>query len=285
MSRNILEEVEKELSRVQNDESLKDVKFSKESEVELFAQIAQYEEEMSSKVSDGKYAQLSEEDRELIELGREAKARINELKEKENERESHNQNYKRRRSKRMTLALAAAMVLTFAMGTVGMTSKYKELRSEELYAEEIQYRLLESEDDLVQPSDIVKEQEAKQQIEKFFGQPVLWLYGDEIDVLFENYLIYENTREVEVIYDYLGSSVVLRIIQGEDKISGMEIWDEKVVEVSELRINERMYEISKSGKDGETRIQVKYASNNVQYMLQISSILADQIELIIKNIK
>lgn len=277
MSKDVLKEIEEEFNRAENDESLKDVTFSKAGEDLLFERIAKYKEENTQKKeveeSVNAYDLLSEEDRELLELGREVK--------------EHDQRYVKKRSKRVIFALAAALVLTFAMGTVGISSRYKDLQSEEKYAEEVQYKLLESEEDLIRPDDMVAEQEAKQRIEEFFGQPVLWLYGEEIGISFMESYVRDNIGVVEILYEIEGYIITLQIYKNSNKMSKMELSEEVKEKEEVVRIGEIDYFILDYERKElmMNQYEISFEENKLYYNLIIYEKGMSEIEDILKNIK
>ncbi len=280
MSKDELKNIDAEFECVRNDDTLKDVTFSKEGEDKLFAQIAKYKIEKSVAREHNidmneteAVPQISEEDRELIELGRKTKALNQEIEER-------TQRYRIRRSGKMLVALAAALVMTFAMGTVSMTSKYKGLRSEATFAEEVQYRLLESEEDLIQADDVVEEIEAKQQIEKFFGQPVSWLYGRSGELKYEEISVYPEVHTVEIMYVLEGQTVIYKIRNKIHMISEVAVLEEALISEENYNLGDVEYRVLNCE---DNRLMVEFTKNELQYSVITTSSVKSQILQILEN--
>lgn len=267
--------VDEEFAQIEKDERLKGVVFSQEGEDAMFAEIAKIRAEalkeidMENKDINERYKHLTEEERGFLQLGKEVA--------------EHEERYVRKRGKKMMLVLAAALVLSMAMGTVGITSRYKELQLMEKQAEDMQYRFVDSEIDMEESDDVIEEREAKAKVEEFFGQPVLWLHG--LEVLSVECL--KATACVDVLFTVENRSVAYQIVRNENKVSNYNSFNEIIVSQYYEEYNDLEYFITifndESGKNNMYRIE--FDDNEFYYFITIFTEDSTEIENILKNIQ
>ena len=250
-------EAERIMEEVNSDPSLKDVKAPADLRDALFQQIQEYEKQKI-------YDQLTDEDRELIQLGK---------------------CYKKQRKLGRYLVVAMAVVFVLAMGSVSMGEGEK--------ISKVISRLFAGREQTVSnsgettPSVYDTEAEIFEKVEETYGfQPVKMMYLPSKAVFYEGVfcadmqgvnLVYETNHNTSIIYiirpDYRKSSI------------GTDIEDEKVQEyqmtVNDVEITVTKYFIKESGK---SKWAACFVYEDVLYLLRITDIEQDEMEKVINNL-
>lgn len=307
---------EQELERVRQDESIESVRFSKEGQEAVFAHIAKYKEnkalgismedeinelrqraetriddrEQSPRVSkvrslsdDERYKNLTPEERKILMMNKEKEVQEVEVSMEDKEEKTYTV---KKRSKKMLYILAAAMVMSLAMGTVGVTSRYKEMQMSEKNAEEMQYQFMDSEIDMEESVDIMSEQGALEQAKIFFGQQVMWLYGAD----FQKYTLLENAEKMEVLFSVNDYTWILQIFRNINKISEFTLTNEILIDRKEFIERGICFEFSyyEDLSTGNMTNMVVWSDNGLHYRLILGGELVQsvgEIEELLKNIQ
>lgn len=223
----------------------------------LFQQIQEHEKQKI-------YDQLTEEDRELIQLGK---------------------CYKKQRKLGRYLVCAAAVVFLLAMGTVslGEGEKISKVISR-LFAGREQTVSNSGDTD---PSIYNEEAEIREKIEETYGfNPVRLMYLPKDTTFYEGSFCGEM-QGVNLIYEVNERSSLIYIIRPDYRTSsiGIDIEDEKVQEyqmtVNDVEVTVAEYIIEKSGTQKWT---AHFEYEDVLYLLRVTDIEQKEMEKIVNNL-
>ncbi|MBQ8804121.1 MAG: DUF4367 domain-containing protein [Tyzzerella sp.] len=263
MNRFIQMESEKEADRileeVNRDPEIRNLKAPDEIRDKLFAQIREYEAQKA-------YENLSEEDKELIRLGKV---------------------YKRKRKWTKWIVLAAALVLAMMFGVTSMGGP-------EQVVEKVKWMLggreqtnIDSEDKRVKESEGVNEEEAYQQIEDEFQFAPVRPYYMPVGMEFQDIVIYKDTQSAQILYEQENVGVIAYIMRPNYRVSsiGGDIEDTLIEEytkdVSSAIIHIKQYYVD---DNGDSRWIAEFEYQNVYYFLQIFNLSKENVNEILENL-
>ena len=253
----MMEEAERIMEEVNADPSLKDVKAPEELHDKVFAQIREYEERK-------KLEHLSDEDKELIQLGRV---------------------YKRKRKWKKYLILVAAVLVVLAFGTVCIGEDENICNAIATMFAGKERTEISSGD--VEPTTYIEEEEIYEKIEKTYGfTPVKFGYLPN-NTIFHEAVFSEDMQSVNLIYEMnKGNSIIYVIRPNYREASlGSIIEDEKIQEykmyVSDIEIHLVEYNIQDTE---ENRWSASFVYQDVQYLIRVKDMKQTEIEKIIRNL-
>lgn len=258
----IQEEMEREaeliMQEVNSDPAMKDVKAPEGMYESLMEQIREYEEEQ-------KLAHLTEEERELLRLGK---------------------IYRKRRKLSRWAVLIAAAVALFAIGTVSMGENESILKILSRYL--LGGEQVVSDAGSTEPIQYVDEEEVYEEIEDTYGViPVKLRYLPDA-VVFQEAV---HGKDMQEIYLYYGCEDVANIIYSikpsyRESSSATMVEDEKKQEytmvVNETEITVKEYNIVDSSSN---RWIVSWVYQDVQYALNVSDMEQSEIEKIVNSLR
>lgn len=244
---------------VRRDPDLQNVKAPDAIRDNLFAQIREHE---AKKI----YATLSEEDKELIELGKV---------------------YKRRRKWKKWYVLAAVLILAMMFGVTSMGGPEKVVEKVKWMLGGHEQTNVDSDDKRLKDLDGITEVEAYQQIEDEFGFfPVKLFYLPE-GMEFQESVISKEAQTVYMMYEKKDESAISFVIipnhrvgsTGNDKEDTL--LEEYTKEVGNNIINIKHYYIE---DNGDWRWSAEFEYQNVYYFLNMYNINELEMEKIIENL-
>lgn len=250
-------EAEEIMKEVNSDPALKDVEAPADLRDALFQQIQEHEKQKI-------YDQLTEEDRELIQLGK---------------------CYKKQRKLGRYLVAMMAVVFVLAMGNVSMGhgKKIFTILSKKFVNRE--QTIADSGNNY--PSVYNKEAEIREKIEETYGFiPVRLMYLPDNTVFYEGTFCGEM-QGVNLVYEVNEQSSLIYIIRPDYRNSsiGTDIEDEKVQEyqmkVSNVEVVVTEYVIEESGSQ---KWAARFVYEDVLYLLRVTDIDQREMEKIINNL-
>lgn len=270
----IKEEVQKEAEDIRETvrkSDLEDLSEDRKEEIrrKLQKQIEEYQKE---KV----YEQLSQEDREALELG----------KQLQQERKAQDGRGKSRgkRLRRLSLNLAAvlALVLILGMTSVGGPERIVEMMRRAVGEREVMQ--VDSDEENLKIAE-EREEEAYQEIKDAFGVDPVRIFGRPDGFEFTEIMIDSNIQIAELFYQYKDENIVYFVNASyADTSWGMDAED-KVVDTyykekkgTEIEIKE--YQVSETG---EERYSANFKYRGVEYFL-IGTLSKQDFEQIIDNL-
>ena len=258
----IQEEMEREaeliMQEVNSDPAMKDVKAPEGMYESLMEQIREYEEEQ-------KLAHLTEEERELLRLGK---------------------IYRKRRKLSRWAVLIAAAVALFAIGTVSMGEKESILKILSRYL--LDGEQVVSDSGSVEPIHYEEEQQVFEKIENTYNfNPVKLEYLPQ-DIYFQEAVFCDDLQKINLYYGDEDEANIVYIIKPhyreasyatliEDQL--VQDYDKTVYNTS-ISVKEYLVEESQ-----EKRWVAAWEYNGVQYSLNITNIEQTEIDKIIENLK
>ena len=250
-------EAEEIMEEVNSDPSLKDVQAPDDIHDALFEQIREYEKQ---KV----YDQLTEEDRELIRLGK---------------------CYKKQRKIGRYFVIAAAVVFVLAMGSVSMGEGKRISRMiSRLFVGREQILTGTEDTDL---NVYNEEGEMREKIEEIYGFiPVRLTYFPKKTVFYEG-VIGTDIQGANLIYEMKNGSSMIYIIRPDyrENSIGTDIEDEKVQEyqmmVNGVEVVVTEYIIRESGA---RKWAARFVYEDVLYLLRVTDISQEDMEKIVNNL-
>lgn len=257
IEREMMEEAERIMEEVNADPLLRDVKAPEELHDKLFAEIREYEKQRM-------FEQMTEEDKELIRLGKV---------------------YKRRRKWSRYLVLVAAVVVVLGVGTVCIGE------DENVFS--FMSRIFDGEEELVvdsenvEPIVYVEENEALKEIEKTYEfRPVKLEYLPN-DTTFCEAFFSTEMQSIHMVYEINDETSIVYIIRPNYRESslGTVVEDEKIREdimfINNVEITLTEYNVDESG---ENRWAAHFEYQDVQYLLRITNTEQEEVEKIINNL-
>lgn len=252
------EEAEMIMEEVNADPALRDVKCPEEVHDRLFAQIREYEEKKMLE-------QLSDEDRELLRLGK---------------------IYKRRRKWSRYAVLIAAVVALLALGTVSM--------GEEKNVWRFLKQILSGGEQTVsdagstEPTHFIDEEEVYAKIEKEYKfAPVKLEYLPET-VIFQEAVFFADMQETDLYYGSADEANLIYVIKPNYRESSFAtiVEDEKLQEyimvVNDTSVTVKEYSIVESSSN---RWVVSWVYQDVQYTLNITNMEQKEVEQIVNSLR
>lgn len=250
-------EAERIMEEVNSDPALKDVQAPADIHDALFKQIQEYEKQKI-------YDQLTDEDRELIQLGK---------------------CYKKQRKLGRYLVAALAVVAVLAVGTVSMGEGEK--------ISTVISRLFAGREQTVsnsgdtEPSVYDEEAEIRQKIEEIYGfVPVRLMYFPE-DTEFYEGVLGKDIQGANLIYEMKNGSSMIYIIRPKyrDSSIGIDIEDEEIQEyqmtVNDVEVTMTEYIIEESGVH---KWAARFVYEDVLYLLRVTDIGQEEMEKVINNL-
>ena len=259
MQENLEMEAQQIMDEVNSAPSLADVEVPQEVHDKLFKQIREYEEQKAK-------SHLSEEDRELIRLGKV---------------------YKRNRKRNRYLVLAAAVIAVLAIGITSFGGPVKVYETVKYLVSGREQTNISSDDERVKSVEVSNEEEAYQLIEETFDcittRPLYLPEGMEfsevvIEESIQNARIYYETSDEKVIayrmlFNYRSSSV------------GWDVEDEIVQEYTMDVRGHNVHIQQCAVENGDNlRWRAKFQHEKVQCFLGIDGFTQDEVEKIVKNL-
>lgn len=252
-----LRDAERILEEMNSDPILRDVEAPEVIRDKLFAQIQAHEEQKA-------FEQLSNENRELIRLGKV---------------------YKRRRKLNRYLVVFAALVAVFVVGTVSMGEGENVFNIiTEMFAGRKQ-TVVNSEN--TEPIQYFEEDEIYEKIEDAYSFiPVRFGYLPETTV-FQEAVFGAEIQSINIIYGTDDKASIIYIIRPNYRASsfGTDIEDEKLQEyqmiVNNVEITITEYHIAESG---ENSWSVCFVYQDTQYLLTITDMEQEEVEKIVKGL-
>lgn len=246
------------MEEVNNDPALKDVVAPADMHDNVFSVIRAKE---AGYVRD----ELSEEEKELIQLGKV---------------------YKRKRKNRKYFLLAAVMVLAMAFGITSMGGPQK-------LCEKVSWMLagrkqtnVDSESDNVVPQTDISEEEVYGQIEEDYGfLPVRMTYLPE-GVEFQEASMGDDIHEIDIAYGCEDTIMIWYTIRPNyrDSSWGKDIEDE-LVEEYEIELEKTQVKVSEYRvEDGTMRWLVCFDYQEVNYSITMNDMIKEEVDKIINNL-
>lgn len=255
-------EADKLMEEVNQDPSLANVKAPEEIYDKLSAQIREYE---ANKVTNATN-ELSEEDKELIRLGK---------------------IYKKRRKWNKVLVLAAAMVLALALGVTSIGGPKRVFEEVKWILGGKEHTNIDTDDERIEEPDAVSEVEAYEKIEEEFGfYPVRLFYlpdgmkfaemivGDDLQRI---QLLYEKQEKVGLYY-YIHTNYRLASIGTE---MDDELIEEYIIERDNVNITVEQYKVS---ENNECRWRASFVYGKNKYFIEIIDLGEEEVIKIVENL-
>ena len=257
IQKEMMKDAERIMEEVNADPSLKDVKAPEEIREKLFAQIHEYERQRV-------FEQLSEEDKELIRLGKV---------------------YKKRRKWTKYLILVAAVLAVLGVGTVCIGEGEKVFGFMSRLFSGGDQPVVDSEE--VEPIQYLDEDEAYEKIEKEYGFSPIRLEYLPDNTVFGEAVFSTDMQSVNMVYWINNETSIIYIVRPNYRESsyGTIIEDEKkqeyqmIVNNVEVTVTEYNIEIS-----NEKRWSICFDYQDVQYTLRIMNVEQVEVEKIIDNL-
>ena len=270
-SKDQLEQIIKNENDIQADDTIEVPEGTKES---LRAKIDQQIEEMKKEKI---YAQLSEEDRKALELGRKIMA------EEEQEKAEAKVVHKKKRFK-MYFGLAAVLILVMAVGITGIGGPERIVR---MLKQAVGDREVEQVDSSDENLTFVEEneEEAYQIIWEKFGVEPVRITRREENLYFKRMDFDETLQTAELYYDYNGENVVYLINASyRDASWGVDVEDKiidtskKVISGCEVEVKE--YKIEENDRE---RYSASFEYKGLEYFL-VGTMNEKSFDIIINNL-
>ena len=245
------------LEEINNDPELRDVKAPDDLYDKVFAQIREYEEQK-------RLAALTDEDRELIRLGK---------------------IHRKRLSRRKYVVLAAALIAVFAIGTVSMGNDRNLLT----YLKQLVLggEQTVSDKGSIEPIQYADEAIAYEKIENSYEfSPVKLEYLPD-GFVFQEADYYEDMQEIYMYYGNQNEAGIIYTIKPNFRESSYAtiIEDEKIQEysmrVGNTEVNLIEYRITDSTSN---RWLVNWTFQEVQYVLNITDMERGEVEMIVNSL-
>lgn len=256
---------------IQADDTIEVPEGTKES---LRAKIDQQIEEMKKEKV---YAQLSEEDRKALELGRKIMA------EEEQEKTEAKVVHKKKRFK-MYFGLAAVLILVMAVGitSIGGPERIVRMLKQAVGDREVE-KVTSGEDSMTMVEE--NEEEAYEKIREEFGVEPVKITQREENLHFKRMDFDETLQTAELYYEYNGENVVYLINASyKDASWGVDVEDKiidsskKIVSGCEVEIKE--YKIEKNDRE---KYSASFEYKGLEYFL-VGTMDKESFDIIINNL-
>lgn len=262
---------QEEENDIQADDTIEVPEGTKES---LRAKIDQQIEEMKKERI---YAQLSEEDRKALELGRKIMA------EEEQEKTEAKVVHKKKRFK-MYFGLAAVLILVMAVGitSIGGPERIVRMLKQAVGDREVE-KVTSGEDSMTIVEE--NEEEAYEKIKNIFGTEPVKIFGRPEGMVFNRMEMDEKLQIAEMVYTYNGETVLYLINASYTDASwGVDVEDE-VIDSYNLDVLGRVIEIKHYQIEStkEDRLSARFEERGLEYFL-VGTMKKNEFELIVKNL-
>lgn len=267
MKRFLQEELKKEadqiMREVEADPEVADLTAPSEIDQKLYEQIKQYKEEHYAPEET-----LSGEQQELIRLGK---------------------IYKRKQKRRKYVVLAAAVVSAFAVGITSFGGPERIFHKFNWNIGDREQTNFDSDDEDIVAAKASEEEEAYQKIKDEFGIEPVRMYYLPANMKFQDVIIYREMQNIQIIYtdgDDENKTLCYQVSTSyRDASNGLDVEDslikEERVEVKGVPIKIKYYQIEQGNSE---RISAMFEHQDIQYLLSINNIKADEFEKILKNL-
>ncbi|MCI8666206.1 MAG: DUF4367 domain-containing protein [Dorea sp.] len=256
----------------------------------IYEKISAEIAEMRKKEKQDLYANMSEEDRRALEIGRRIleeeakKAQEGYEEEEEITREEVKVVRRRKRRVRVYVAVVAAVVLMLSMGinTMGGPEKLMKMVTQMVGEREVE-KVNSSEDNLISVDE--NEEEAYQKISEEFGIEPVRIVAVSENMKFVNMKFNELMKAAELCYEYDGEKLIYLINLSYIKESfGFDIEykviDKYLLEVLDRKIEIKQYQVKNWEK---SRFSASFEEMNLKYYLA-GTMDKEDFELIVKNL-
>lgn len=256
----------------------------------IYEKISAEIAEMRKKEKQDLYANMSEEDRRALEIGRRIleeeakKAQEGYEEEAEVTREEVKVVRRRKRRVRVYVAVVAAVVLMLSMGinTMGGPEKLMKMVTQMVGEREVE-KVNSSEDNLISVDE--NEEEAYQKISEEFGIEPVRIVAVSENMKFVNMKFNELMKAAELCYEYDGEKLIYLINLSYIKESfGFDIEDKVIdkylLEVLDRKIEIKQYQVKNWEK---SRFSASFEEMNLKYYLA-GTMDKEDFELIVKNL-
>lgn len=256
----------------------------------IYEKISAEIAEMRKKEKQDLYANMSEEDRRALEIGRRIleeeakKAQEGYEEEEEITREEVKVVRRRKRRVRVYVAVVAAVVLMLSMGinTMGGPEKLMKMVTQMVGEREVE-KVNSSEDNLISVDE--NEEEAYQKISEEFGIEPVRIVAVSENMKFVNMKFNELMKAAELCYEYDGEKLIYLINLSYIKESfGFDIEDKVIdkylLEVLDRKIEIKQYQVKNWEK---SRFSASFEEMNLKYYLE-GTMDKEDFELIVKNL-
>ncbi len=241
------------LAQINADPEMADVHAPEEMEEALFARIDAYEKENA-------HRNLSEEDKELIELGKAYK--------------------KHRKRRKFTAVASLVLVGVMVSGITAMGGPEKVVEVVRRMVEERDHTVVNADNERVESVKEVTEWKAFGEIEKEFGFTPVKMYYVPEGVDFQECLINREVQYINMLYQSKDDRIIICVIRPNYKVSstGSDVEDilineyKKTVDEREIVIKQYMVE-----ENGEDRWIAEFQEGTVYYFLQMYNL--DKVEV------
>lgn len=255
-----LEHVDPEiiLEEINNDPELRDVKAPDDLYDKVFAQIREYEEQK-------RLAFLTDEDKELIRLGK---------------------IHRKRLSRRKYVVLAAALITVFAVGTISMGSENALLNRIKQIV--IGGEQTVSDKGSIEPIEYIDEADTYEKIEESYGFSPIKLEYLPKGIVFQEAIFYEDLQKTNLYYgDQEGADIVYVIRPHYRESSYATLVEDDFVQEYSKTINETKITVSEYiiEESKENRWVIMWEYKEVQYSIIVTNMNRDNVENIIDNLK
>lgn len=247
------------MKEVNSDPRMKDVVAPEIIREKLFAQIREYEEQKA-------HTQLSEEDKELIRLGKK---------------------YKKNRKKGKFLILIAAVVGAMGVGVVSMGGPKRIWTEVEGMIAGKEQTYTDTDGERTGETITISEEEAYQQVEDAFGVfPVRLDYMPD-NMKYVEFSLAKEIQNAQCIYEGKKGEVVIYQMQPNHRLNSWggdmddKFLEEYTKEVRGVNVEVKRYQVEET--KGE-KWEVKFEFREVQYSLLISGVKESEVEKIVENL-
>lgn len=253
-------EAEEILAQVNADTEMADVHAPEEMEAALFARIDEYEKEKA-------HQNLSEEDKELIELGKA---------------------YKKHKKRRKLTAVASIAIMGMLFsGITAMGGPEKVVEVVRRMVEERDHTVVNADDERVEPVKAISEEEAYEQIEQEFGfTPVKMVYIPK-EISFQKYEFYKDTQYISMLYRGKGNKIIRCVVWPNYKEGSVASDVEDLLIETYTRKTDGREIIMKHyvvQENSEERWSVEFQEDSAYYFMQIYNLDEGEVENIIDNL-
>lgn len=270
----IKEEIEKEAGEIQEIIQNSDAEDLPEDRKERIHQKLQ--EQIESYEREKVYKQLSQEDREALELGKQIQ------KERQEEKVRRGKGWGRLQKAALNLAAVMALVLVLGITSVGGPERFVEIMKRAVGGREVVQ--VDSDEENLKIAE-EQEEEAYQEIKDAFGvDPVKMLIYPE-DMSFSSIVIDEFLQTAEMIYVYKGETITyIMSATYADASYGLDVEDPIVDQYYKKKKNQDI-EITEYQIEGThiKRYSAKYKYKGIEYFL-IGTLNKEEMELIVDNL-
>lgn len=270
----IKEEIEKEAGEIQEIVQNSDAEDLSEDRKERIHQKLQ--EQIESYEREKVYKQLSQEDREALELGKQIQ------KERQEEKVRRGKGWGRLRKAALNLAAVMVLVLVLGITSVGGPERFVEMVRTMVGGREV-VKINSDENNLKIAEE--QEEEAYQEIKDAFGVDPVRIFARPDGLEFSELEIDSTIQIAEMFYQYRAKTVIYFINASYTKGAwGIDVEDE-VTNVYTKQNEETIIEIKEYQvmDSEEKRYSASYKYNGIEYFL-MGTMKKEEFDLIIENL-